>query len=109
MPAWVQIAPEDWDESRCSPETRAAFARGRGPQNLPQEFADELSKDLKRAGHPVSAEVALAAASTHLKEGKKAAMAVLVAAGVPMVCKTKRYSVTECSWFDVGKENIWIG
>lgn len=52
-----------------------------------QSFAQELAEDLRKAGAPVSMEVALEAARVHVtaeSQPKHRAMEVLVAAGVPM-------------------------
>jgi hypothetical protein len=76
---------------------------------LAPQFAKELAEDLAKAKHPVTAEVALAAAVAHLMEGKEASMKVLVAAGVPMTQKQKKYGLAACSWFEVNGHTIFIG
>jgi hypothetical protein len=80
-----------------------------GHTALVPEFAKGLIEDLRKAKAPVSTEVAESAATAHLMEGKEAAMKVLVAAGVPMVMKQKKFGLAGCAWFDVNGQNIWIG
>lgn len=81
------------------------------------EFATGLAEDLKKAGAPVTFEVALAASEAHLNGGmecKKLAMAVLVAAGVPMVVKSSTGTASLSSriatlTYSVNGRTIFIG
>jgi hypothetical protein len=77
-------------------------------------FAQGLVSDLARAGVTVSMDVAVAASVAHVNQGKDAAMAVLVAAGVPMTKKaaggTSGLSTrTATQVFSVNKRTIFEG
>lgn len=86
------------------------------PPNYPSEklvsqFATELAEELAHAKSPVTPEVARTAAIAHLTEGKDKAMAVLVAAGIPMARKENNYGASKypCSWYTVNGRTIFIG
>lgn len=79
------------------------------PLALAPQFAAELAEELAKAKHPVTPEVAMAAAVAHLTEGKEAAMKVLNDAGCPMTQKQKKYGLAACSWFEVNGRTIFIG
>lgn len=52
------------------------------------QFAEDLGDLLNTTGYyTISERIVMAATLAHLNEGKEAAMAVLVEAGVPMICQ----------------------
>ena len=77
-------------------------------------FATDLCEILARAGHPVSMEVALEATDAHFAGGmdcKRAACAVLRAAGVPMEERKSEGDGTRVKtvFYDCGKVTVFAG